>query len=435
MAMHRYRIPVSVQAAPPGRDDAAGVTGDVTDLKFRPDLEGPLSLSTGAGRICAAPLRKAAIGVAILAGLALAGCQAEKAELDQSPKFTEQEYQVEASPRVTELKRVERGGGRYQVGKAYKVKGKWYQPKEDPTYAATGLASWYGSNFHGRLTANGEVFDQHALSAAHPTMPLPSYARVTNVENGNSMIVRVNDRGPFAHNRIIDLSARAAKMLGYSEKGVAEVKVEYVGRARMDGHDDKFLLASFRTPGDLAPGATVPGSMLAMSTDAPQPYAEGAIEERVDVALAGAIPVPEERPVNFDGVPLDMGLADDQLLTASLHVSGYRAETADGLAASRFVQAFAALERPAPEQVSRDRAGQTFVIRLARYTDPVEAAAMRDAIGDLGVTSMRHVRGSERENDWEVRLIVGGDVAGSVVGELRRRGFGTAQILSAPAAN
>ena len=131
--------------------------------------------------------------------------------------------------------RMPRGGGRYQVGKPYQVKGKWYRPKEDPNYKAVGLASWYGSAFHGRLTANGEVYDMTHLTAAHPTMPLPSYARVTNLKNGSSVMVRVNDRGPFAHSRVIDLSKRAAELLDYQHTGLAKVKVEYVGRAPLDG--------------------------------------------------------------------------------------------------------------------------------------------------------------------------------------------------------
>src|SRR6187402_2335498 len=106
--------------------------------------------------------------------------------------FSEAEYGVKASPRVVTSGKIPSGGGRFMVGNPYQVKGAWYYPKEDFNYNKVGLASWYGSAFHGRLTANGEVYDQLTLSAAHPTFPLPSYARVTNVENGSSVIVRVN---------------------------------------------------------------------------------------------------------------------------------------------------------------------------------------------------------------------------------------------------
>ena len=170
--------------------------------------------------------------------------------------FSEKDYGVKASPRVVDvamaslpgmkMKRMPRGGGRDQIGKPYKVKGKWYVPKEDPNYHVAGTASWYGDAFHGRLTANGEVYDMNHLSAAHPTMPLPSYARVTNKKNGNSVIVRVNDRGPYAHGRVIDLSKRAAQLLDYTSTGTAQVVVEYVGRAPVDGADDEYLMASYK---------------------------------------------------------------------------------------------------------------------------------------------------------------------------------------------
>jgi rare lipoprotein A len=187
--------------------------------------------------------------------------------------FSEAQYGVKASPRVTDKRsRLPRGGGRDQLGQPYKVAGKWYYPKEDRKYRKIGAASWYGDAFHGRLTANGEIYDQTHLTAAHPTMPLPSYARVTNLLNGSSVIVRVNDRGPYAHGRIIDLSRRAAEMLDYSNTGTAKVKVEYVGRAPLEGDDDSYLLASYR-PGRGAqpePSDGLPtGVMVAMNGTTP----------------------------------------------------------------------------------------------------------------------------------------------------------------------
>ena len=165
--------------------------------------------------------------------------------LNDSVKFSSRAYGVAASPRVSRSKKVRKGGGRSQVGKRYKIKGKWYKPKDEPGYDKVGNASWYGPNFHGRLTANGEVYDQFALSAAHPTFPLPSYARVTNTANGKSTIVRVNDRGPYHDGRIIDLSARASELLDYQRKGIARVRVQYIGRAPLHGLDEKYLVASF----------------------------------------------------------------------------------------------------------------------------------------------------------------------------------------------
>lgn len=186
--------------------------------------------------------------------------------------FSEAEYGVKASPRVsTERSRLKRGGGREQIGKPYQIRGKWYYPKEISSYSKLGAASWYGDAFHGRLTANGEIYDMTHLTAAHPTMPLPSYARVTNTKNGSSVIVRINDRGPYSNGRIIDLSRRAAEMLDYVHSGTANVKVEYVGRAPLDGQDDAFLMASYR-PGKNAPDPSdgLPtGVMVAMNGATP----------------------------------------------------------------------------------------------------------------------------------------------------------------------
>lgn len=169
-----------------------------------------------------------------------------QADINNKTKFTSAAYGVAASPRLTTSTRVKKGGGRSVVGKPYKIKGKWYYPKEEFNYDKVGLASWYGPNFHGRLTANGEIYDQNHLSAAHPTFPLPSYARVTNQANGRSVIVRVNDRGPYAHGRIIDLSSRAADTLDTKAKGVAKVRVQYVGRAPLHGQDMAYLSSSYR---------------------------------------------------------------------------------------------------------------------------------------------------------------------------------------------
>ncbi len=114
----------------------------------------------------------------------------------------------------------------YKVGEPYQVRGVFYYPAVDYNYRETGVASWYGSKFHGRSTANGEVFDMNAVTAAHRTLPLPSIVRVQNLENGRTLVVRVNDRGPFARGRIIDLSRRAAQLLGFRYKGTALVRVE-----------------------------------------------------------------------------------------------------------------------------------------------------------------------------------------------------------------
>ncbi len=171
--------------------------------------------------------------------------------------FTSKEYGVSASPRVTNNPNPPRGGGRYQVGQPYTVRGKTYVPQHDPSYSASGTASWYGADFHGRKTANGEIFSANAITGAHPTLPLPSYVRVTNKDNGRSVVVRINDRGPYVSGRIVDLSYRAASMLGYVNKGSANVHVEYVGQAPLEGDDTRMLVASYSGPAyDTGSGGT-----------------------------------------------------------------------------------------------------------------------------------------------------------------------------------
>ncbi len=134
-------------------------------------------------------------------------------------------------------------GKPYKVGTPYQVRGVWYYPKEQPTYDETGLASWYGPNFHGKSTANGETFNQNELTAAHRTLPMPVKVRVTNLENGKQVVLKVNDRGPFVHGRIIDVSKHAAELLGFKNKGTAKVRVEYLGLA----NQETFKIAKAKT--------------------------------------------------------------------------------------------------------------------------------------------------------------------------------------------
>jgi len=124
-----------------------------------------------------------------------------------------------------------KGGGRRHVGKPYQVADIWFYPKHEPSYDKVGVASWYGPKFNRRMTSNGEWFDMEQLTAAHTTMELPSYAKVTNMENGREVIVRVNDRGPFVNDRIIDMSKHSADLLGFRGRGKTRARVTYIGRA------------------------------------------------------------------------------------------------------------------------------------------------------------------------------------------------------------
>lgn len=208
-------------------------------------------------------------------------------------------YGVSSSPRMVALgDPVPKGGGTYRVGKPYTVGGRLYVPEEDTNYREEGLASWYGDDFHGRQTANGEVFDMTALTAASPTLPMPCYARVTNLSNGKSLIVRVNDRGPYHGNRLMDVSSKAAELLEFRSNGVARVRVEYVGRAPLEGSDDRQLLATLRT------GTPAPSPSLVRVASA-HPFVPEIPSGRGRGAIRGEVPMPEGRPYSLGNTSAD----------------------------------------------------------------------------------------------------------------------------------
>src|SRR6202521_4100620 len=251
--------------------------------------------------------------VAVAACLFLANCAS-------SGKFASRvdpKYGVSSSPRVVAFGEPEpKGGGTYRVGKPYIVAGRVYVPEEDVNYRVEGLASWYGDDFHGRLTANGEVFDMASLSAAHPTLPMPCYARVTNLSNGKSLIVRVNDRGPYHGNRVTDVSSRAAELLEFKNNGVARVRVEYVARAPLEGSDDRQLLATLRT------GIPAPSPSLVRIASARPFVPEISTGAR---PIRGEVPLPEGRPYNLGNTSADqasISAAPETSASARQRVSG-----------------------------------------------------------------------------------------------------------------
>jgi len=237
--------------------------------------------------------RAARCAATLAACLWLANCSSSGQFSRIDPK-----YGVSSSPRVVAFgEPVPKGGGAYRVGKPYTVAGRIYVPEENVGYHEEGTASWYGDDFHGRLTANGEVFDMASLTAAHPTLPMPCYARVTNLVNGKSLIVRVNDRGPYHGNRLIDVSNRAAELLEFKNYGVARVRVEYVGRAPLEGSDDRQLVATLRT-GEPAP------SPSAVRIASAQPFVpELPASSRL---IRGEVPMPQGRPYMLGNTTSDM---------------------------------------------------------------------------------------------------------------------------------
>ena len=183
-------------------------------------------------------LRHARKGIVLIAiGLAIAGCASHKHTAKQDP------FAGKGSPIYPGKGPVPWGGGKYFVGKPYQVAGRTFTPREQPGYDKKGVASWYGEDFNRRKTSNGEWFDMTRLTAAHATLPLPSYAKVTNLENGREVIVRINDRGPFVDTRVMDLSKAAADELGYLNKGTTKVRVQYLGPAPLNDNGGRHLMA------------------------------------------------------------------------------------------------------------------------------------------------------------------------------------------------
>ena len=322
--------------------------------------------------------------------LLLGGCVAET---PNGEKSSSAEQGVAASPRVVAYgERVPKGGGRYLVGDPYRIAGHTYVPHDCSTYSAIGLASWYGRDFHGRHTANGEVYDVADLTAAHPTLPLPSYARVTNLANGRSVMVRINDRGPFRRDRLIDVSASVAELLGFERAGTTRVKVDYVGPARMDGLDRKMLLASYRGPkaahDDISVAASKPTtpSVILASASAKPPQAQPAADfGGADVPIL-LTPASSEADLSRAFAPSGKqpkALAPLALRTsfASSYASGGGLSDAEA-AASRLAKAggpVAAASQPIAAPTANGR-----VVQLGVFADPTNAGRIADAFRRFG---------------------------------------------------
>jgi rare lipoprotein A len=292
---------------------------------------------------------------AIAACLVLANCAS-------SGKFASRvdpKYGVSSSPRVVALgDPVPKGGGTYRVGKPYTVAGRIYVPEEDVNYREEGMASWYGDDFHGRLTANGEVFDMASLTAAHPTLPMPCYARVTNLSNGKSLVVRVNDRGPYHGNRLIDVSNKAAELLEFKGNGVARVRVEYVGRAPLEGSDDRQLEATLRT------GVPAPSPSMVRVASARSFIPEMPSNAR---PIRGEIPMPEGRPYSLGNSSADL---------ASINATSEMSASRHQRSAGRTIEN--------PREVSYENDGRYAV-------SPVSAYAPIDPRGPIELLSGRGI--------------------------------------------
>jgi peptidoglycan lytic transglycosylase len=267
----------------------------------------------------------------------------------------------------------ETGQAAYKVGKPYQVGGVWYVPREQPDYDVTGTASWYGDEFHQKTTANGERFDMNAVTAAHTTLPLPSMVEVTNLENGRKLTVRVNDRGPFVGDRIIDLSREAARQLGYERAGLARVRVRFVGPAPLLGPDAGVRYAS-------APVATRPRADMALQvTPLPPPAPVTA-----DIL---AQPLPPITGAEISSAPVATAVAGTTSSGLRIQAGAFSSEAGAQRAVSRLSPAGAASIEP----LQRD-GSVLYRVMLPAPADEAAAYALRDRVAEIGFTDARVVR-------------------------------------------
>jgi rare lipoprotein A len=250
--------------------------------------------------------------------------------------------------------------GTYKVGQPYQINGTWYRPEENWTYREEGVASWYGEAFHGKATANGEAYDMNALTAAHRTLPMPSLVRVTNLENGRSVVLRVNDRGPFAKNRIIDVSRRGAQLLDFHRQGVTEVRVEVLAE------ESRVLRTSMLGGGNAAPPLV--GQVASMPTAvAPAPALKP-----IPVGLSTASSLPQQADAPGPGIWVQAGAFSD-------------AGNADRVRQS--LQGVAAIS-VSPVQVN---GVDLFRVRLGPLQDTAEAERVLALVRSMGFSGARPV--------------------------------------------
>jgi rare lipoprotein A len=367
--------------------------------------------------------------VVIAAASILASCAVPPSKKSASKEyFSESEYGVAASPRVVASGEIPKGGGRYQVGDVYRVKGKVYRPRENPDYAAVGLASWYGSAFHGRKTANGEIYDVGELTAAHPTLPLPSYVRVTNLSNDRSVVVRVNDRGPFSRGRIIDVSSTVAEMLDFKRAGTAKVKVEYVGKARMDGLDRQMLVSSYRGPNDFG------GNTLFAWNATPAP--KKTVKPNSHVLLASAGPTKPRKQQQKDG-SIDL-FGAQRLDGAPIIAPTFMPASSVGdplgplILRTGFSMSYASTELSSPAHdaaAEMSAAGrQEGRVQIGTFGDKANAERIGTLLKDHGQVEIAEARAGNRAL-YTVRIITVGAAEG-VIAAARDAGAHDAFILS-----
>jgi len=314
--------------------------------------------------------RSARLAVVLLGGASLAACATVE------PRYPSHVTRPSAPPLAE---------GSQKIGKPYQVGGIWYVPREQPGYDEKGIASWYGDAFHMKATANGEVFDMNAVSAAHTTLPLPSLVEVTNLDNGRRLVVRVNDRGPFVGDRIIDLSHEAARQLGYDRQGLARVRVRYVGPAPLLGPDAGVRYARAAPAPSPPPAAQFPATLIAPA----EPVLAASLAPPLEPVTATLLPPLTTTPTS---APPPVAAATTPVPApagSSLRIQA--AAYASEISAQRAVSQLSAAGLASIEPVVRD--GTTlYRVVLPAPADEDAAYALRDRVAEFGFADARVVR-------------------------------------------
>jgi rare lipoprotein A len=269
------------------------------------------------------------------------------------------------------------GGGKgiYKVGEPYQIDGVWYYPAEDWNYNETGIASWYGEQFHGRYTANGEIFDLNQLTAAHRTLPMPTVVRVTNLENGRSIAVRLNDRGPYARGRIIDLSRRAAQLLGFEGQGTAKVRVqimvpESIQAASLAGRRGTDPALAGGPPPQAAPVRAVAAEPLAAPPGV-------AVASNKPVPLPPGKPAPQNQPPQ-PGQPIAEAPLPETIQVVPVKPSGIYVQAGAFASIDRAVQLKTRLDKLGPVSVTSAKVSGMNMYRVR--VGPVPSVEQADAL-------------------------------------------------------
>lgn len=334
--------------------------------------------------------------------IALSGCASKDVDLESSP--------------YTQAAAIKDMGGAYKIGNPYKIMGLEYTPKEDYSYSEEGTASWYGEDFHAKKTANGEDYDMNTLTAAHRTLPLPSIVKVTNLDNGRSLVLRVNDRGPYAKNRIIDISKRGAQLLGFQAQGTAKVRVEVMPKESIalkqallnQDFEPNYALFNARSEALIVPPNAGPAPMASSATI---PVKKDALmSEDLVVAEASASSAVIKEDIGGSAVD-DANLAPleaDELAFEPAPIKKERVVTTARAAGGKkfFVQAGAFSKETSAQQLSMQlknvgtvvlsqanvNGNPFYRVRLGPYNAEDEASMAMDKLRDYGIDDARIVK-------------------------------------------